>query len=109
VVATATVEDRTPLFLKKAAGLDHCRIRHAARFIRQPAHRSRAGKINNRSGEIQRFIARACARCSIPGRSAKGPLRWMPTSSRQTAARAARLERRLPGVDPFSEYLVTNR
>lgn len=60
VVATATVEDRTPFFLKKS-GKGWITAEYAMlpgssgnqRIVRE------RGKINNRSGEIQRFIARA--------------------------------------------------
>ncbi|MCJ7526140.1 MAG: ribonuclease PH [Candidatus Aminicenantes bacterium] len=60
VVATATVEDRTPFFLRKS-GQGWVTAEYAMlpgssgnqRILRE------RGKINNRSGEIQRFIARA--------------------------------------------------
>jgi len=60
VVATATVEDRTPLFLKKS-GRGWITAEYAmlpGSSGNQRIARER-GKINNRSGEIQRFIARA--------------------------------------------------
>jgi ribonuclease PH len=60
VVATATVEDRTPPFLKKS-GQGWITAEYAmlpGSSGNQRIMRER-GKINNRSGEIQRFIGRA--------------------------------------------------
>ena len=60
VVATATVEDRTPPFLKKS-GRGWVTAEYAmlpGSSGNQRIMRER-GKINNRSGEIQRFIGRA--------------------------------------------------
>jgi ribonuclease PH len=60
VVATATVEERTPPFLKKS-GQGWVTAEYAmlpGSSGNQRIARER-GKINNRSGEIQRFIARA--------------------------------------------------
>ncbi len=60
VVATATVEDRIPPFLKKS-GRGWITAEYAmlpGSSGNQRISRER-GKINNRSGEIQRFIARA--------------------------------------------------
>jgi len=60
VVATATVEDRIPPFLKKS-GRGWITAEYAmlpGSSGNQRVARER-GKINNRSGEIQRFIARA--------------------------------------------------
>jgi ribonuclease PH len=60
VVATATIEEKTPNFLKKS-GLGWITAEYAmlpGSSGNQRVARER-GKINNRSGEIQRFIGRA--------------------------------------------------
>ena len=60
VVATATIEEKTPHFLKKSGQgwitAEYAMLPGSAGNQRIPRER---GKINNRSGEIQRFISRA--------------------------------------------------
>jgi len=60
VVATATIEEKTPHFLKKSGQgwitAEYAMLPGSSGNQRIPRER---GKINNRSGEIQRFISRA--------------------------------------------------
>jgi ribonuclease PH len=60
VVATATIEEKTPQFLKKSGQgwitAEYAMLPGSSGNQRIPRER---GKINNRSGEIQRFISRA--------------------------------------------------
>lgn len=60
VIATATIEEKTPHFLKKSSQgwitAEYAMLPGSSGQQRVPRER---GKINNRSGEIQRFISRA--------------------------------------------------
>ena len=105
VVATATVEDRVPPFLKRSGRgwitAEYAMLPGSSGNQRIARERS---KINNRSGEIQRFIGRALRTVldpAGPGRKDDHPGRRRHPGRRQHPLRLA--QRLFPGPGPGAE------